>query len=126
MGGHLHVLKALLGYEVPLLLVLSVVSLILLGPLLRHVGLALRGTTVLEDMGHGDAIDLPGTKVLPLRPGDFRQPFWLALQMLLGSRWAWRLLLPFPGRASDEEPVLSGEVLRELRAFFVETGDAFG
>ncbi|CAE6953114.1 PFA4 [Symbiodinium sp. KB8] len=83
---------ALLGYEVPLLLVLSVVSLILLGPLLRHVGLALRGTTVLEDMGHGDAIDLPGTKVLPLRPGDFRQPFWLALQMLLGSRWAWRLL----------------------------------
>ncbi|CAE7389881.1 PFA4 [Symbiodinium sp. CCMP2456] len=89
MGGHLHVLKALLGYEVPLLLVLTVVSLILLGPLLRHVGLALRGTTVLEDMGHGDAIDLPGTKVLPLRPGDFRQPFWMALQMLLGSRLQW-------------------------------------
>ncbi|CAE7219878.1 PFA4, partial [Symbiodinium sp. CCMP2592] len=94
MGGHLHVLKALLGYEVPLLLVLTVFSLILLGPLLRHVGLALRGTTVLEDMGHGDAIDLPGTKVLPLRPGDFRQPFWVTLQTLLGSRWAWRLLQP--------------------------------
>ncbi|CAE7565781.1 unnamed protein product, partial [Symbiodinium pilosum] len=103
LGGHLHVLKALLGYEVPLLLILTIVSLILLAPLLRHVGLALRGTTVLEDMGHGDAIDLPGcTKVLPLQPGDFALSPGEALSQLLGPRWIWRLLLPIPGRPSGQ------------------------
>ena len=58
MGGHLHALRKLLGVEIFLLLVLLLLSMGLLGPLWRHVGLALQGITVLEDLGARDAVEL--------------------------------------------------------------------
>lgn len=93
MGGHLHALRALLGVEIFLLLVLVVLGLGLLGPLWRHLsasvkrilaypraelGLALKGITVLEDLGAREAVEL-SQKAMPLR--------------ILPWQWQWQVFL---------------------------------
>ncbi|CAJ1428858.1 unnamed protein product, partial [Effrenium voratum] len=103
LGGHLHVLKALLGFEVCLLLVLAVLALLLLAPLLRHLRLALEGTTRLEELGSRDVIELSEDQVMCLQCGDFSRGPWQELLGLLGRRWMWRLL-PEP-RESSQGPV---------------------
>eukprot|EP00435_Cladocopium_sp_Y103_P045869 s3239_g13.t1 len=77
LGGHLHVMKALLGNEVPLLLVLSIFSMILLGPLLRHLSLSLQGITTLESMGSSDSIELPGSSKANKAPARESMSCWM-------------------------------------------------
>ncbi|CAK9013989.1 Palmitoyltransferase PFA4 (Protein S-acyltransferase) (PAT) (Protein fatty acyltransferase 4) [Durusdinium trenchii] len=90
LGGHLHVLKALLGSEITVLLVLTITALFLLLPLLRHVRLAFQGITVLETL-KAPIIQLPGSKVFCLEPGDYRSTWREELAQLLGPCAWWRL-----------------------------------
>lgn len=124
-GGHVHALKALVGWELPCWLFFFVLSWLLIGPLGKQFVTASGGDTVLETQNSvNDAVVIPNEteRVLVLQKHAFSQGSRLTnLRVLLGPRWRWRLVCPMRGSIDvleETSPQLSNYYKEALSDFF--------
>eukprot|EP00747_Dinoflagellata_sp_TGD_P002543 gnl/TRDRNA2_/TRDRNA2_104701_c0_seq1.p1 gnl/TRDRNA2_/TRDRNA2_104701_c0~~gnl/TRDRNA2_/TRDRNA2_104701_c0_seq1.p1 ORF type:complete len:211 (+),score=19.50 gnl/TRDRNA2_/TRDRNA2_104701_c0_seq1:59-634(+) len=120
-GGNAHTLTALIGGQVPLLGAVTIGSLLMIAPLVKHLSIAARGVTVLESTASTlDCIQLPNGKVMMVR-GFSRGSMLRNLRALLGPRWRCRLFCPVRGSADSNEevsPALSPGLAKHLKERF--------